>query len=85
MNYVPKINIKQVMRCCEIPYVTAEGGVSDALHRSASLALNKMLYNIQVKCEVIVDKVHRMRATRVMERFLSDFTAYDFGYTRKRY
>ena len=37
------------------------------------------LVNIQVKCEVVVKKVYRMRATRDMERCLSDFTAYDFA------
>ena len=26
MDYVPKINTKRDMRCCELPYVTAEGG-----------------------------------------------------------
>ena len=34
---------------------------------------------IQVKCEVIVKKLHRMRAMRDMERCLSKFTAYDFA------
>ena len=26
MDYVPKINTKEDMRCVELPYVTAEGG-----------------------------------------------------------
>ena len=34
---------------------------------------------LQVKCEVIVKKLHRMWATRDMEQCLSDFTAYDFA------
>ena len=47
----------------------------------------------QVKCEVIVKKLHRMRAMRDMERWLSDFTVYHFArasvgrrpYTREIY
>ena len=38
MDYVPKIITKRDMRCCEFPYVTAEGG-SRLLGRFASLSV----------------------------------------------
>ena len=40
---------------------------------------NNLLLYVQVKCGVFVKKNQRMRATRDMERCLSDFAALDFA------
>ena len=41
MDYVPKTNTKRDMRCCDLQYVTAEGG-SRLRSRSASLAFRNV-------------------------------------------